>query len=396
MAASIDPKVRTLGGQVFGLATRGSDGKVQSQAQGIIEYLTVYHWPHDNVPSETKLAVLATLTAHGRSDDESPSKWACWTLSFAVLCFPEFQKAISATGAREYRFQPLPDDVLLSCTTFIEAAQNTADEATDQKYLTARANLVLPSGFPAMNTSATSYPPDLGACTTLPAVYGYCSLLILLAAKKVNDKNRAAITEKRPDNLINAHPVGAGRFVLREDAGRIGDYGHGMVNQAWSTYTKARAAIVTETAAFASGVSQAQRIVYTVTKMMEYSGMQPAFYINKFLLAIPWAGRITCIRPALEAYAQSLREVVAAPAHLQPYYKVIHGEATRAFHRNAILPLSACAIAYERHLSSAMANFDLGPGAANCVAMFDAEATKIGMPTIGELTFREAEAEEVE
>jgi len=396
MSAVIDPKVKLLGGQVFGLATRGSDGKVQSQAQGIIEYLTVYHWPSEDVPSDTKLAVLSVLTAHGRSDDDSPSKWACWTLSYTVLCFPELRKAISATGAREYRFQPLPEEVLTSCMAFITAAQNTADETTDTGYLTARNNLVLPSGFPAVNTTATSFPPDLGACTTLPSVYGYCSLLILLAAKKINDKNRAAITEKRPDNLINAHPVGAGKFILRDDAGRISDYGHGMINQAWSTYTKARAAVVTETAAFASGVSQAQRIVYTVTKMMEYSGMQPAFYINKFLLAIPWAGKITCIRPALEAYAQSLREVVAAPAHLQPYYKVIHGESTRAFHRNAILPLSACAIAYERHLSSAMANFDLGPGAANCVAMFDAEAAKLNMPTIGELTFREAEAEEVE
>lgn len=384
--AVIRPEVLTLGGQVFGLGSRGSDGRVLSQAQGIVEPLTIYQWPNDAVRDEFKLETLAVLTAHGKSEDESPSKWATWVFSYINLCFPEMKEKIVATGSREYRFVPLPLPVIETAHEFIQACQNASDES-DTEVQATRTRLVLAQQLPSIELNETFFPPDLGACTTVRAMYGYTALLVYLAGKRVTEKNETAITEKRPDNLVRAYGITYDRAVL-DGEGRMGTTAHHSVNQAWVNHAKAREAIITEVAAFASGTTFPQRVVHTISKMIENSGMQPAYYINKFLVTFPWAAQITFLRPAIEAYAQSLREVAAAPAHIQPYYKVIRGDSTRAFHRNSIAALSACAIAYEKHLTNSMVNFSLGPGANTAVTMFDAEATALGYPTIGELAYR--------
>jgi hypothetical protein len=179
------------------------------------------------------------------------------------------------------------------------------------------------------------------------------------------------------------------RFGIKESSlndllnkSKMGFDAHTNIHQAWITYADARKAILTKFAAFSSEPSLPQRVVYTVFKMIEYSGMQSAYFISHFLQAMPLCATYSCVRPALQAYISSVREVAAAPAHLQPYYKVIHGDSTRAFHRNTIFVLAACAIAYEKYTSSSMANFSLGEETTAAVNLFDAEAVRHGHHTI--------------
>lgn len=388
----MDTATAGLSHQVFGPSMRSNDGRVISNAEGIIETLRVYTWPK-GVPTQDKLAFLAYFTAHGRSVDESPSAWATWTLTFAVLCFPEFQESITRANGREYVFEALPKEYIAAILRLNHAALDFSDSQAEE-YNRHYHDIRFPQGLPSLPRDVESFPPDLAACATVQSIYGYCSLLIFLSGKQINEKNAITITEKRPKNLIDTYNINEyAAFILIGD-GKMNTEAHHAINQVWITYYHARKAIISEVAAFAAGTTLPQRVVYTITKLLEYSGMQPAYFIHKFLQARPETAQFSCTRAALNAFISSVHEVAAAPGYLQPYYKLIHGETTRAFHRNSLLTLSSCAIAFEKATSPSMRNFNLGEGATAAVNMYDAEAASRGYPTLGSITqARETEVE---
>jgi hypothetical protein len=390
----MDSSVAAISHQVFGLAQRVSEGRVKSQAEGVVEKLRVYTWPKGMNPDH-KLSFLAFFTAHGRSEGVSPSAWATWAFSFIVLCFPEMAESVMAKNGREYTFVPLPQDYVNQVLAVVHAAEDYSD-SQPAEYGRYTHDIKLPSGLPPLGDRDETMPPELAACATIPAIYGYCSLIMFLAGKRISDKNAVAITEKRPANLINAYNIDENASYILNGEGRMQSTAHHNINQAWNTYYHVRAAVVSEIAAFASGSTLAQRVVYTITKMLEYSGMQPAYFIHRFLQARPEVIDYSCIRPAFNAYVMSIREVAGAPGYIQPYYKLIHGDSTRAFHRHALLVLSACAITYEKYTSPSMNNFNLGEGATAAVNLFDAEAASKGHATLQNLTFAVREEEDVE
>lgn len=390
----MDDSTLQLSHQVFGLTQRTAEGRVRSQAEGIIERLKIYVWPK-GIRDEQKLSFLSFFTVHGRSDDQSPSAWATWTLSFICLCFPEMADAITRANSREYIIEALPTQYVQGISHLATAAEDFSD-SQPADYTRHIRDLRFPPGLPGVLLDDETFPPDLAACATVPAIYGYCSLLIFLAGKRITEKNVVAITEKRPKNLVDAYKITDEAAFILSGAGRMNSSAHSFVSQVWATYFHARVAVIQEVAAFSTGATLPQRVVYTITKMIEYSGMQPALFIHKFIQARPECAKMTCIRPALNAYITSVREVAAAPAYLQPYYKLIYGDSTRAFHRNAILMLSSCAITHEKYLSASMNNFDLGEGATMAVTMYDAEAASKGFPTLQSLTYRSEKDEEVE
>lgn len=382
----MDSAAAALSHQVFGPQQRTGDGGMRSQAEGIVEKLTIFTWPKGVVSDDAKLSFLAFFTAYGRSDSPSPSSWATWAFSYIVLCFPEMKELVRAVNEREYQFSPLPLDYVTGIVNLARAAEDYTNEANYRAPLGA----IPPIGkLPDLNRTEENFPPDLAATATIQAVYGYCALLIFMAGKKINEKNVVTITERRPQNLIDAYSITEDASYSLIGEGKMGSTAHKHVNQAWVTYAPVRVAVVTEVAKFARSQSLPQRVVYTLSKMMEYAGMQQGNFIHVFLQAMPQCVEYSCIRPSLNAYISSTREVAAAPAYLQPYYKVINGEQTRAFHRNSVLVLSACALAYAKYTSTSLMNFNLGEGATAAVNMYDAEAARRGDPTLQNLTFKE-------
>lgn len=390
----MDQATSVLSHQVFGPSMRVNDGRVRSTAEGIVERLRIYTWPK-GVSDHDKLTVLAFLSAHGRSTDESPSSWATWVFSYVVLCFEPLEEAISRANGREYYFEPLPKQYVNAVLRLNHAAQDYEDSQPEE-YGKHFHDIVTPPGLPHLPREFENYPPDLAACATVPVVYGYCSLLIFLSGKQINEKNSIAITDKRPKNLIKAYGIDEYASYILTGDGKMGSEAHSRINQVWLTYFHARAAIISEVATFAAGATLAQRVVYTITKMLEFSGMQPAFFIYKFLQARPETREFSCTRASLNAFISSVQEVAAAPGYLQPYYKLIHGDSTRAFHRNTLLILSSCAIALEKATSSSMRNFDLGEGATAAVNMYDAEATSRGYSTLADVSKARENVDEVQ
>lgn len=390
----MDTATAALSHQIFGPSQRINDGRVKSLAEGIVETLRVYVWPK-GVTNEDKLIILSYMTSHGKSVDESPSSWATWVFTYVVLCFPEIQESIHAMNGREYVFEPLPRKYIEAILRLNEAALDF-NESQPEEYGRHYHDLVIPAGLPSLPRELDSFPPDLAACAVVPAVYGYCALLIFLAGKQINERNSIAITEKRPKNIIDAFKINDYAAFILLGEGKMGTEAHSYVNQVWITYFHARAAIISEVATFASGATLPQRVVYTITKMIEYSGMQPAYFIFKFLQARPETREFSCTRASLNAFISSVREVAAAPGYLQPYYKLIHGDGTRAFHRNSLLILSACAIALEKTTSASMRNFNLGEGATAAVTMYDAEAAARGYSTLADVSQAQAKDEDIQ
>lgn len=389
----MDVASATLSHQIFGPGPRTGDGGLRSQAEGIVEKLTVYTWPSTPLSDDSKLSIMSFFTVYGKSESISPSAWATWAFTYLMLAFPDFNERARVENDREYLFKPLPKDYVQAVMDLVAAAEDFDDESPGSYEESVRALPVL-SGVPEVPKTSEYFRPELAATATIPSAYGYAALILFLAGKKINDKNATTITERRPANLRDAYNIPEpAMFALLGD-GKMGPNAHQYISQAWITYSHMRVAIISEVARFQAGASLAQRVVYTIVKMMEYAGMQQATFIHEFLQAMPQCVNYACIRPSLNAYTTSLREVAAVPGYLQPYFKIIHGERTRAFHRNSILTLSACATAYKKYTTPSMKNFMLGEGATQAVNMYDAEAVRKGHTTLQNLTTFEAEAKD--
>jgi len=384
-----------LGQQIFEPKNRFTEGRILSASDGIIKALVIYTWPKD-VTDDEKLAFLSYLTAFGRSEDESPSKWATWMFTYIVLCFETMEELIKRQGGREYVFKPLERRLITKISDLKNSALSYDGSDVNEEYGSLLADLSFPDRFPTLPRSEEFFPDVLAAGATIPSVYGFCALLIFLSGKKINEKNATTITENRPKNLADTYRINDQAAFYLNGEGKMNTTCHHMCNQAWVTYAQARVAIITDVASFAVGSSLAQRVVFTISKLLENVGMQPAYYIHRFLQAFPQCVDYACIRPALSVYAASIREVAQADARIQPYYKVIHGDLTRVFHRNGILALSACAISFEKHMSPSMRYFTLGEGATAAVNMFDAEATTRGHRTLASVAATMAAEETIE
>lgn len=377
----------TLAGQIFDPKNRFVEGRILSASDGLVKALTIYVWP-SGIEVDEKLAFLAYLTAFGKSDDENSSKWATWMYTYIVLCFENMEDLIKRLGGREFKFEKLPVSLIKAVSELKDIAVNFDGSGENLEYTQALDRLRYPERLPSVARSTEFFPDILAAGSNITTVYGYCALLIFLAGKKINDKNYTSITEKRPQNLVDSYSIPEQAAYPLTGEGKMERQAHKMCNQAWVTHAPARMAILTDVAAFASGSTLPQRIVFTVSKMLENVGMQPAYYIHRFLQAYPECVNYACIRPALGVFSASVKEVAQADARIQPYYKVIHGDLTRVFHRNGILALSACAISYEKHMSPSMRNFTLGEGATAAVNMFDLEAAAHGHNTLSAIATR--------
>jgi len=384
-----------LGAQIFEPKNRFTEGRILSSSDGIIQALTIYTWPL-GITNDEKLAFLAYLTAFGRSEDESPSKWSTWMYSYILLCFDTMEDLIRRQGGREYVFSKIPVEMIKKVVELQGAALSFEGSDENKDYIRLLGELRFPDKFPSLPRSEEFLPEVLAGGATLPSVYGFCSLLIFLAGKKINEKNSITITERRPQNLIDTYKINEQAAFALIGEGKMNTVAHSMCNQAWVTHAQARVAILTDVASFAIGTTRAQRIVFTVSKLLENVGMQPAYYIHRFLQAFPECVKYACIRPALGVYVASIKEVAQADARIQPYYKVIHGDLTRVFHRNGILALSAVAITFEKHMAPSMRNFTLGEGATAAVNMFEMEAVAHGQRTLSSVAVAAESDDQIE
>jgi hypothetical protein len=367
----MDVDTAAISHQVFGARDR-ADESTSALPEGVIIQTPIYMGPA-KMRERDRLSTLAVMAVHGRSNDISPRAWACWTFTYTLLCFPELRKSAEGYNGREYVFKPLDPKYIEACVAIIKAGEESEEDKSTGYGAVVEA-LVPPAGFPEINIGRATIPEDVAACITVPCVYGYLGLLAFLSGKAITPLNQTSITERRPQNLIDTYKIQPEAEFFLKGEGRMSEQAHTYIHLAWRMHDGMRKAFISAYARFDAGKSLPQKVVYSVTKLLEYSGMQPGFFIHEFLQARPAVVKYSCTRAALNAYITSVREVAQAPSYLQPYYKIFYGDSKRVFHRNVIMPLSVCAVAYKRLTSDSMRNFTLGEGATEFLNRFNAEA----------------------
>lgn len=380
------------GGKLFDTDIHVNNNILSNRNEGLLIETVIYEWPNDvKLSIKEKLLVLSYLTAFARSDDEAQTRWATWLYSFVVMCFESMKDSMLKNSSREYLFKPLPKDLIMQ---IIKAETIACDEHDEDevRYSTQVENFKFPLEFPELEVNSENFPSDLIPSRTQQAVYGFCGLLIFLAGKQINEKNASTIQDRRPNNLIATYNIPSASRHFLTGSGKLTLHAAKMCNNVWSLHYAIRKAVITDVAAFSSGKTIPVRVVYTVTKLLEFVGMQQAFFIHKFLLAFPEARQYSCLKSALSAYHNSLFKLNQVSPVIRPYFKVIEGDLTRAFHRNSILPLAAVAISYEQQFSPSIRHYNLGENASAYISRFQIEAASYGHKTLDSFTTEEESA----
>lgn len=386
-------KLFSAGNSLFNSNIVPSTEGIATRVEGLLNVTIIYEWPAMELSTKEKLTILSLLTTYGRSDDENADHWSTWLYSYIVLCFPQMKEKIQSENRREYVFRPLPSSFISQLLAYSKAVLtndvasselSNADQNNDKEdqflehIMDIISSIESPSSYPDLIPSLDSFPLELIACNSLFSVYGYCALLIFLAGKQINDRNVTTISERRPQNLIDTYKIPPIQQFILTGEGKMMMKTFQMCNFCWSLHAPLRKAIIVEVAYFAKGNSTPIRVVYTISKLLEYVGMQQAYYIHHFLQSFPEVIDYACLKPSLAAYSHSILQLERENSVTRPYFKVIYGDMTKAFHRNSILPLAAVAINYHQKTMASIRNYNLGEGAALAIAMFEREAKARG------------------
>lgn len=384
--------------QVFMPSILPAVGNIATRMDGYSRTMTIYVLPSD-LSTDSVLLILAYLTPFGRSDDPVSFKFGSWMYSMIAIAFKHIQEPMQRENTLEYKYVNFPSSTIQTILELANIArglnidgtfkdeESVADSADrdseiNQEYTNHLLNLSFPPDFPDLDITDEFFPQDLIPCSGITSVYGFMALLFFLAGKQINETNSVTITTRRPQNLIDTYKIPEkARFFLTGD-GRMQMNALTMCNNMWTIHTPLRIAIISQIAHFSQGSSLAMRVVYTVSKLLEYVGMQQALYINQFLMAHPEAIEYSTLRPSLISYVNSMNQLKTVDPILRPYFKVIYGDQTRIFHRNSILALASVAIAYQRKFNDSIKHYNLGAAAGLAIGQFEEEARTKNHPQL--------------
>lgn len=384
--------------QVFMPSILPAVGNIATRMDGYSRTINIYTLP-SSLGIDQVLTIIAYLTPFGRSDDQASHKFGTWMYSLVAMAFKHIQEPMQRENTLEYCYVPFPQqtiDVILELANIarglnmdgtVRDDESTADsvekdELINRDYTNHLLDLSFPLDFPDLDITEEFFPQDLVPCIGITPIYGFMSLIFFLAGKQITETNSVTITARRPRNLIDTYKIPEqARFFLSGE-GKMTMNALTMCNNMWTIHTPLRIAIISQVAHFSQGSSLAMRVVYTVSKLLEYVGMQQALYINQFLIAHPEAMTYNTLRPSLAAYVNSMNQLKTVDPIIRPYFKVIYGDQTRIFHRNSLLTLASVAIAYQRKFNDSIRHYNLGAAAGLAIGQFEEEARSKNHPQL--------------
>lgn len=349
-------------------------GTKTSSLSGISRNITVYKLP-DESSDKLRQEVMLALTLCGRSSDPSVSHWQTFALTYCVVGFPGLAAMIKGEVSRDYKVVDFPEQFLTDVITIGQTFDNDIN-ADDQ-------TLIFPPGLPL---TTTQYSGDLYEAYSLGGVYTYLALVVFLAGKRISPDNRDSIIKNRPTAQIKKYGLSVAEYYLT-GPGRISDHGHGCINNAWVQSSAPRRIIVREFSRFAGTDDYTQEVVYTMFRLLEYAGIQSAFFIHQLLLACPWIYEIPALKPGLDLYERSLEQMAREDPIIRPYVKVMYGDSTKLFHTKTMAGLIACAVIWVQQSSPSIAQYGTSGGDFErqvFLAELDKRGIQLGAPaTLG-------------
>jgi hypothetical protein len=317
--------------------------------------------PADKASSEEVVkAFHLYLMVSGTSTDETRAHWQSFVATIVCHGFPSMRAGILKSPA--YSEAVMSTAAVNQLMEWYENYMGVFNPGADDALRAACRNdapgLWVELGLPQ---GEAKFDVDMADVLDIPAIYGHLSLVLFLAGKTITDTNRASITQKRPNAIerkyFNEKVVGplSGSLALSATA-------HTQIHTAFVQLTHLRKEVFTRVATFNTQTEDSTfEVVATTTRLMRYAGMQQAILIDNFLSAHKEALAVPFLAPAIQAYAASMRDVMAAPAIVRPYFKIIHGDTTRAFNRNEIENLLTVALVDAREVNPTLQQYAIPP-----------------------------------
>lgn len=353
---------------------RPSENQTARQPTGTFPVLAtkvrVYALP--GVHADNKREVMAFhlyLIVSGTSPSEDRQEWRNYIATLVCLCFPDIRQKIVDNAAYEESF--LSDEMLTLLMTWYDT-YTTLSEAGDDvdlkaEIITTANAMVLPLSLPVGKASASATLSDV---CDFEAIYGHLSLVLFLAGKRIDEKNRAAITAKRPGAIerkyYNSRAIASltGALALSNNA-------HAQIHAAFAHLSHMRIVTFEMVAGFnqQNGDPRAE-VVATNTRLMRFSGMQQAAIIDAFLSSHEEAFSVPMLAPAIASYTASLVDLAKVPDAVRPYFKIMYADATRAFNRNDVSHLICVALDDAIALNPTLGQYNKPPNYAEVVASY--------------------------
>jgi len=333
----------------------------QTTTSALLRRIKVYVLPADHLTvQETVRAFHLLLIVCGTSRTTDRYEWQNYLATLVSACYPVMKADILG--------DPVYEEVTLSSTNIKDLTDwftiytggtdlsSTQEERDASKTMLADMMplLELPVGTPTVDI-------NLGDVLDIPSVYGHFSVVLFLAGKTITDKNRVAVTQKRPGAIerkyYNGKQVGSltGSLALSHEA-------HTYLHLAFVVLTRVRKAVFTHVANFNNHPDDPPtEVVATTTRLMRFAGMQQAVIVDSFLEGHEEAFSVPFLMPAISAYTASMKDLSSAPVEQRAYYKLIHGDTTRAFNRNEISNLLTVALVHARELNPTLLQYNIPP-----------------------------------
>jgi len=321
----------------------------------------VYVLPNDAKDSH-RAAFFAQLILRGRALAGHPSDWRAWTLTTIAAGFSNIVTGIVEQQPALYEKRTISSGHLATLQEMFDClrAWTTVDgtDATENQAAkdAVRGCILHLDDLPPIDDDDLK--KELGECMSIEAIYGYLALIMILAAKFITDQNRVAITVNRPRNIEQKYRI-VGCPCLTGDL-RISDDGHTMINAAFVSMDHFRGALFTRLADMRNQAGdRGTAVVMTLVRLLDWTGMSFVPIIDRFLSAHPDISDYSFLLPSYQHFLSSLRALAKVPPHIRPFYKLIHGDTTKMFHRRDVEELLVCSIKEEAYGRPTMAQYTL-------------------------------------
>jgi hypothetical protein len=360
---------------------------------GINKSIPYFFWPENSLQTltyEQKISVIVAFMLCARSVDDYVNNWKTFIITLICLGFPEFKNVLVDGASEMVDGHHLP-------ATFITAACDAAQGLINSFKAGIESPdpipLQLPDNLPEVQIAA--YSTEHVESSAMESVYGFISLVIFLMGKDTSTTDRRAIKTARPDAIRRKYKLDNARYFL-DGGGALSDEAQDGICQAWLRMPFLRRLWVPEFAKFKDSPGGPSEVVYTTFKLLEYSGMQHAYYVFRLVDALPWVINIPILKPALTVYVTSISELSTVNPLIQPFYKLIYGDATKIFYRNAMNEIVSCAILYGTRTAPSLRRFVVSQSAVQAVQDFLVAAKGRNVIVTGEAAIEEALEEEDE
>jgi hypothetical protein len=311
-----------------------------------------------------RAAFLAQLIIRGRSPSLVAAEWRSWVLTIVAAGFQDMITAIIDQQPTLYEKRVIDPVHLTPLQEMHEGIVGwgmvePTDAVENQTALDAILPCMIPlSELPDYDSSEVKR--DLARCVSIEALYGYLALVLVLAAKSINDANRVAITINRPRNIEQKYRI-VDCPCLTGDL-RISDNGHSMINAAFVSMDHFRGALFTRLADVKNAASdRGTAVVMTLVRLLDWTGMTYVPMIDRFLTSHSNIEGYGFLMPSYQSFIASLRALAKVPPHIRPFYKLIHGDTTKMFNRRDVEELMVCAIRDEARDRPSLMQYGLPP-----------------------------------